>query len=56
MHRDWGDETMAFSEYTAAFTHRYSAYGLLAVALVLTFGFFYAFNFTSMFGGGITPQ
>jgi D-alanyl-lipoteichoic acid acyltransferase DltB (MBOAT superfamily) len=47
---------MAISEYTAAFTHRYSPYALLAIALALMFGFLYAFNFTSMFGGGITPQ
>lgn len=46
---------MAIGEYTAAFTSRYGTYAILFVALVLTGGFLYAFNFTTMFGGG-APQ
>jgi hypothetical protein len=46
----WGDEIMAFGEYTVAFTSRYGAYAIMFIAFLLAAGFFYAFNFTTLFG------
>lgn len=41
---------MALGEYTAAFTSRYGTYAILFIAFLLAAGFFYAFNFTTLFG------
>jgi hypothetical protein len=45
-----GAEIMAFGEYTVAFTSRYGTYAIMFIAFLLAAGFFYAFNFTTLFG------